>query len=76
MRKIFFVLAVISFGGLLTDAQTADANDNQSWNDVQITVPMTDTVRFYLSGIIICRIQYKTTETKCNRTCEYANVSR
>ncbi|MCY7375305.1 MAG: DUF2490 domain-containing protein [Pyrinomonadaceae bacterium] len=50
MRKIFFVLAIVGFGFLSNHAQTADADDNQSWNDVQITVPMTGQFDFTLSG--------------------------
>lgn len=50
MRKIFFVLAVIGFSALFTCAQTIDTDDNQSWNDVQITVPMTKEFDFTLTG--------------------------
>ena len=50
MRKIFFVLAVIGFGVLFSRAQTIDTDDNQSWNDVQITVPMTKEFDFTLTG--------------------------
>jgi len=50
MRKIFFVLAAISFGVLFSHAQTIDTDDNQSWNDAQITVPMTKEFDFTLTG--------------------------
>ena len=50
MRKIVFVLAVIGFGALSTRAQTIDTDDNQFWNDVQITVPMTKEFDFTLTG--------------------------
>jgi len=46
---LFFVLS--SFSVLFADAQTvADEDDNQSWNDVQLTVPMTKEFDFYLAG--------------------------
>jgi hypothetical protein len=47
---IGFVLALIVFGVLFANAQTADTEDNQSWNDVQITVPMTEKFDFFLQG--------------------------
>jgi len=50
MRKIFFILAAIIFGVLPGDAQTIDADDNQSWNDVQITIPVNEQFDFTLSG--------------------------
>jgi Protein of unknown function (DUF2490) len=50
MRKIFFVAAVVICGALVVASQTADADDNQSWNDLQITVPMTEQFDFTLSG--------------------------
>jgi hypothetical protein len=49
MRKKVFVLAVIGFGALSTRAQTIDTDDNQFWNDVQITVPMTKEFDFTVS---------------------------
>ncbi|MDQ3750449.1 MAG: DUF2490 domain-containing protein [Acidobacteriota bacterium] len=50
MRTIFFVLAAIGFGVLFCHAQTIDTDDNQSWNDVQITVPMSEQFDFTLTG--------------------------
>ncbi len=50
MRKVFFVLAAICFGTLFSSAQTIDTDDNQSWNDVQITVPMNKEFDFTLTG--------------------------
>ena len=48
MKKIFFVFALICFGALFTDAQTiTDDEDVQSWNDVQLTVPMSKKFDFY-----------------------------
>lgn len=52
MRKIFFVLAFVVCGAVPSVAQTADADDYQSWNDVSITVPMTKEFDFYLSGTL------------------------
>ncbi len=50
MGKILFVLAIVGFGAFITRAQTIDTDDNQSWNDVQITVPMTKKFDFTLTG--------------------------
>ncbi len=50
MRRIFFVLALIGFGVLFSSAQIIDTDDNQSWNDVQITVPMIKEFDFTLTG--------------------------
>ena len=48
MKKILFVLALLFFGGLFADAQArTDDEDVQSWNDVQLTVPMTKHFDFY-----------------------------
>ena len=48
MKKIFFVLAFICFGALFADAQLiTDDEDVQSWNDVQLTVPMSKHFDFY-----------------------------
>ena len=52
MRKIFVVLAIVGCSAFFAAAQTADADDNQSWNDVQITVPITEQFDFTLSGTI------------------------
>jgi hypothetical protein len=38
MKKIFLVFAITAFCTVYAGAQTADADDNQSWNDLQITV--------------------------------------
>lgn len=50
MRKIFLILAVIGFSALFINAQTSDDDDNQSWNDIQLTVPMTKQFDFFLQG--------------------------
>jgi hypothetical protein len=48
MRKIFFVLALLGFYAFSANAQTlADEEDLQSWNDLQLTVPMTEHFDFY-----------------------------
>lgn len=50
MRKIFLALAFIGFGALLADAQLiTDDEDIQSWNDVQLTVPISKQLDFYTS---------------------------
>ena len=51
MIKILLFFALIGFSVLFADAQTlADQDDNQSWNDIQLTVPMTKEFDFYLAG--------------------------
>jgi len=50
MKRFFLILALIGFCIIFADAQTADADDNQSWNDVQITVPASEQFDFTLSG--------------------------
>jgi len=51
MIKILLFFVLSSFSVLFADAQTvADEDDNQSWNDVQLTVPMTKEFDFYLAG--------------------------
>ncbi len=51
MRKIFFILALIGFGCLFAAAQTnTDDEDVQSWNDIQLTVPMTMQFDFLLQA--------------------------
>jgi len=51
MKKIFFALSLIVFCTISVDAQTiADEEDNQSWNDIQVTVPMTNQFDFTLAG--------------------------
>jgi len=48
MKKIFLVLAVICFSALLIRTQTkTDDEDIQSWNDVQLTVPISKQFDFY-----------------------------
>jgi hypothetical protein len=48
MKNIFFVLALFCFGALLANAQViTDDEDMQSWNDLQLTVPMTKKFDFY-----------------------------
>lgn len=48
MKKIFFALFIICFGTLFTGAQTiTDDEDVQSWNDVQLTVPLSKKIDFY-----------------------------
>lgn len=48
MKKILLVLALTGFGFLFADAQTSGDEDIQSWNDVQLTVPMTKHFDFFL----------------------------
>ncbi len=52
MQKIFLVLAVVGFCTVYAEAQTADADDNQSWNDLQITVPTNEQFDFTLAGTL------------------------
>ncbi len=48
MRKIFLILAFIGFGALFAAAQLiTDDEDIQSWNDVQLTVPINKQFDFY-----------------------------
>lgn len=48
MKKIFFALSLIVFAAAFAHSQTlADEEDFQSWNDVQLTVPMTKKLDFY-----------------------------
>lgn len=48
MKKFFLVLVFICFGVLFADAQViTDDQDVQSWNDVQLTVPMSKKFDFY-----------------------------
>lgn len=48
MRKILFVLALFSLYSFSANAQTAaEEEDFQSWNDVQLTVPMTGHFDFF-----------------------------
>ena len=50
MRKIFFVLTIIFCGVSVNDAQTADTDDNQFWNDVSVSVPVNTQLDFTLWG--------------------------
>lgn len=48
MREIFFALILIGCcAGFINAQTTADKDDNQSWNDVQLTVPMTKEFDFF-----------------------------
>lgn len=48
MKKNFFVWALICFGVLFANAQTVtDDEDIQSWNDVQLTIPVNKQFDFY-----------------------------
>lgn len=49
MKKIFFVFALIGFLTIFANAQLLDKADNQSWNDLQLTVPMTKHFDFTLT---------------------------
>lgn len=50
MGKIFLALTLISFCLISVHAQTLDEDDNQSWNDVQLTVPVNEQLDFTLTG--------------------------
>jgi len=50
MKKVFLASAFIGCCLICAAAQTVDADDNQSWNDVQITVPMNEQFDFTLWG--------------------------
>ena len=54
MKKFFLVFALIVSGAIVANAQAliTDDEDVQSWNDVQLTVPMTKQVDFYTSLIL------------------------
>ncbi len=48
MKKVFLILILFSAFAAFADAQTiTDAEDVQSWNDLQITVPVSKQVDFY-----------------------------
>ena len=49
IKKLIFILVLFQFIILIADAQTInfDDEDIQSWNDVQLTVPMSKTFDFY-----------------------------
>ncbi|HLM59373.1 MAG TPA: DUF2490 domain-containing protein [Pyrinomonadaceae bacterium] len=50
MRNIFLVPILITLCLISAAAQVADQDDNQSWNDVQITVPVNEQFDFTLVG--------------------------
>ena len=51
MKKLFLALAVFALGVSAAAAQAAtETEDFQSWNDVQITAPMSKRVDFILTG--------------------------
>jgi hypothetical protein len=52
MKRIFFVLAITGFCMIFAQAQIADADDNQSWNDLQVTVPVNKQFDFTLAGTL------------------------
>ncbi len=52
MKRIFLLFALLGFCTVYTGAQTADADDNQSWNDLQITVPINEQFDFTLAGTL------------------------
>lgn len=53
MLKLKFCLIFIGVCAIFTNAQaTVDRDDNQSWNDVQITIPVTKKFDFFLSGTL------------------------
>ncbi len=48
MRKIFLIWVIIYFGVIFADAQSMiDDEDFQSWNDVQLTIPINEKFDFY-----------------------------
>jgi len=48
MKKFIFALIMIGFGAMFADAQLiTDDEDIQSWNDIQLTVPMNKAFDFY-----------------------------
>lgn len=50
MKKILLILLFAGFGAIFNQAQTVvDIDDNQFWNDVQLTVPMSKQIDFYTS---------------------------
>lgn len=51
MKNIFLLLLYLAIAASFANAQTnQDNDDNQSWNDVQITVPITEKFDFFLLG--------------------------
>lgn len=48
MKKILLILLLAGFGAVFDKAQSVvDVDDNQFWNDVQLTVPMSKKTDFY-----------------------------
>ncbi len=45
-------LTLVAFLPVFAAAQTDDREDFQSWNDVQLTAPVTEQVEFFLSGTL------------------------
>lgn len=52
MKRIFLIAALIGFNVIFASAQIADADDVQSWNDVQITVPVSEKFDFAFAGTV------------------------
>src|SRR5215203_2950915 len=53
MKYIVFALIIFCFGISFTNAQTtADEEDFQSWNDVQLTIPVNKRVDFIVTGTL------------------------
>lgn len=53
MLKIILALIVIAVCTVFGSGQTpVDRDDNQSWNELQLTVPMDDRFDFFLSGTL------------------------
>lgn len=52
MKRLFLTLGFIGFSLIFVHAQKSDdaGDDNQSWNDVQLTVPVNEQFDFTLSG--------------------------
>jgi hypothetical protein len=52
MLKTLICLILIVFCAALSHAQTVDRDDNQSWNDVQLTAPLTKQFDVVMSGTL------------------------
>ena len=53
MKKMFQILIIFSFAVVLTQAQTTvDEDDVQSWNDVQLTIPINKQFDFIVTGTL------------------------
>lgn len=53
MKKFILALIILSFAALFSNAQTTvDEEDFQSWNDVQLTVPINKRVDFIVTGTL------------------------